>query len=158
MALGVHSHNRKIVQMPGKTLSDIASSMSGIDIAILSTKTQGGQIANRPMSNNGDVAYDGDSYYFTYEEALTVRDIERDPNVALGFAGKDGIFTRNGLYIAVEGRAELIRDKAAFAKHWTPDLDEWFEQGIDSPNLVLIKVHAERITYWDGMEQGDVKL
>lgn len=144
--------------MADKTLSDIAEKMRGIDIAILSTHTEGGQIANRPMSNNGDVAYDGDSYYFTFEEALTVRDIERDPNVALGFAGKSGIFTTSGLYIAVEGHAELIRDKQAFEAHWTPDLDEWFENGVDSPNLVLIKVHAKRIKYWDGTDEGEVKL
>lgn len=144
--------------MADKSLSDIAEKMRGIDIAILSTHTEGGQIANRPMSNNGDVNYDGDSYYFTFEEALTVRDIERDPSVALGFAGKSGIFTSNGLYIAIEGHAELIRDKQAFEAHWTPDLDEWFENGVDSPNLVLIKVHARRIKYWDGTDEGEVKL
>ena len=144
--------------MTGKTLSDIADKMSGIDIAILSTHAEGGQIANRPMSNNGDVTYDGDSWYFTFEEAKTVSDIQRDPHVALGFAGKSGIFTSSGLYIAVEGIAELIRDKAAFKAHWTPDLDRWFEQGVDTPNIVLIKVKATRIKYWDGMEQGDVKL
>lgn len=144
--------------MADKTLADIAAKMSGIDIAILSTHTEGGQIANRPMSNNGDVSYDGDSWYFTFEEALTVSDIQKNSNVALGFAGKDGIFTRNGLYIAVEGTAELIRDKAAFKAHWTPDLDEWFEQGVDTANIVLIKVHAKRIKYWDGMEQGEVKM
>lgn len=144
--------------MADKTLSDIAEKMSGIDIAILSTHTEGGQIANRPMSNNGDVTYEGDSYYFTFENALTVRDIERDPRVALGFTGSDGIFTSNGLYIAVEGNAELIRDKAVFKAHWTPDLDEWFEQGVDTPGVVLIKVHATRVKYWDGMDQGEVKL
>ena len=103
--------------MADKTLKDVADKMSGIDIAILSTHSEGGQIANRPMSNNGDVTYDGNSYYFTYEQALTVSDIARDPNVALGFAGKSGIFSSNGLYIAVEGKAELIRDKAAFQAH-----------------------------------------
>ena len=144
--------------MAGLTLQDVAKKMSGIDIAILSTHTVGGQIANRPMSNNGDVSYDGNSYYFTYEEALTVRDIESDANVALGFAGKSGIFVSNGLYIAVEGKAELIRDKAAFKAHWTSDLDVWFEQGVDTPNLVLIKVHATRIKYWDGEDQGEITL
>ena len=144
--------------MADKTLKDVADKMSGIDIAILSTHSEGGQIANRPMSNNGDVTYDGDSYYFTFEDALTVRDIERDPNVSLGFAGKSGIFTSNGLYIAVEGKAELIRDKAAFNAHWTSDLDKWFDKGVDTPDIVLIKVHATRITYWDGMEQGTVTV
>lgn len=144
--------------MTSKTLAEIAKKMSGIDIAILSTHSEGGQIANRPMSNNGDVNYDGNSYYFTAGDTLTVSDIARDPKVALGFTGKSGIFTPSGLYIAVEGRAELIRDKASFEKHWTPDLDVWFEKGVDTPGLVLIKVRATRIKYWDGREEGEVTL
>ncbi|MET3843777.1 pyridoxamine 5'-phosphate oxidase family protein [Bradyrhizobium sp. OAE829] len=87
--------------------------MAGIDIAILSTHTEGGQIANRPMSNDGDVEYDGTSYYFTYEQARTVADIEAKPKVALGFTGEGGIFS-GAIYVAVEGTTELIRDKAVF--------------------------------------------
>lgn len=144
--------------MASKTLADIADKMSGIDIAILSTHSEGGEIASRPMSNNGDVTYDGNSYYFTSDGTLTVSDIARDPKVALGFTGKSGIFTPSGLYVAVEGQAELIRDKAAFKRHWTPDLDVWFDKGIDTPGLVLIKVRATRIKYWDGRDEGEVKL
>ncbi len=61
--------------MSKKSLADVAREMAGIDIAILSTHTEGGEIANRPMSNNGDVTYDGTSYYFTYEQARVVSDI-----------------------------------------------------------------------------------
>src|SRR3954470_225009 len=92
--------------MSTKSLADIAKEMAGIDIAILSTHTEGGEIANRPMSNNGDVAYDGTSYYFTYEKARSVSDIQRDPKVALGFSSEAGIFS-DGIYVAVEGTAEL---------------------------------------------------
>ena len=42
--------------MKHQSIEDIAKRMAGIDIAILSTHTEGGQIANRPMSDNGDVA------------------------------------------------------------------------------------------------------
>ena len=56
-----------------KSIEEISDRMAGIDIAILSTHTQNGQIANRPMSNNGDVKYDGTSYYFTYEQAPVLR-------------------------------------------------------------------------------------
>jgi general stress protein 26 len=144
-------------RMKQKTLEDISERMAGIDIAVLSTHTEGGQIANRPMSNNGDVAYDGTSYYFTFEEARAVRDIQANPNVALGFVGEGGIFT-DAIYVAVEGSAELVRDKAAFKAHWTSDLDRWFEKGVDTPNIVLIKVKATRITYWDGEEEGEVTV
>ncbi len=141
--------------MNHKSIEDISKRMAGIDIAILSTHTENGQIANRPMSNNGDVQFDGTSYYFTFEQARTVADIEADPKVALGFTGQGGIFC-DAIYVAVEGIAELIRDKAAFRAHWTSDLDRWFDRGIDTPNIVLIKVKATRITYWDGESEGEV--
>lgn len=141
--------------MKHKTIEDISKRMAGIDIAILSTHTQGGQIANRPMSNNGDVTYDGTSYYFTFEQARTVADIQANPKVALGFTGQGGIFS-DAIYVAVEGIAELIRDKTAFQDHWKSDLDRWFEKGVDTPNLVLVKVKAVRLAYWDSEDEGEV--
>lgn len=144
--------------MSQPSLADLAAKMRGIDIAILSTKTENGQIASRPMSNNGDVEYTGDSYYFTYEQARTVRDIERDPQVSLAFSSKPGLLGGGGFYVAVEGKARLIRDKAAFKEHWAPDLEIWFERGVDTPGLVLIKVQAERIKYWDGNEDGEIEV
>jgi general stress protein 26 len=143
--------------MTRKTLKDIAEEMAGIDIAILSTLTDNREIANRPMSNNGDVTYDGTSYYFTTDQTRTVSDIEKNPKVALGFSSEGGLFA-SGIYVAVEGQAELIRDKAAFQQHWTSDLDKWFEKGADTPGLVLIKVTAKRATYWKGTEEGEVEL
>lgn len=140
-----------------KSLADIAKDMAGIDIAILSTHTEGGQIANRPMSNNGDVAYDGTSYYFALQSTRVISDIEGNPKVALGFSSEAGIFS-DGIYIAVEGEADLVRDKAAFQRHWNSDLDKWFEQGIETPGLVLIRVNAKRLTCWNGREEFDVKL
>jgi general stress protein 26 len=143
--------------MTGKSLADIAKEMAGIDIAILSTHTESGEIANRPMSNNGDVAYDGTSFYFTYDQARAVSDIQRNPKVALGFSSESGIFS-DGIYVAVEGTAELIRNKSAFQQHWTRDLDKWFDNGVDTPGIVLIKVKATRVTYWKGREEAEVDL
>lgn len=140
-----------------KSLAEIAKDMAGIDIAILSTHTEGGQIANRPMSNNGDVAYDGTSYYFALQSTRVISDIEGNPKVALGFSSEAGIFS-DGIYIAVEGEADLVRDKAAFRRHWNPDLDKWFEQGIETPGLVLIRVKAKRLTCWKGREEFDIRL
>ena len=143
--------------MSKKSLAEIAKQMAGIDIAIMSTHAEDGEIANRPMSNNGDVTYDGTSYYFTYEQARAVSDIQRDPKVALGFSSEASIFS-DGIYVAVEGTAELIRDRAAFRQHWTDHLDKWFDKGVDTPGIVLIKVKAKRATYWKGREEGEIEL
>ena len=138
--------------MPDLTLQDLAKKMKGIDIATLATHTTGGEIAGRPMSNNGDVEYDGDSFYFTTAGTRTVSDIEADPKVSLSFTGK------HGFWATVEGEAELIRDKAAFDDHWNKDLDKWFEDGIDTDGLVMIRVSARRIKYWDKMDEGELTL
>ena len=140
------------------TLADLSDKMRDIDFAMLSTHAEGGEIAGRPMSNNGDVAYEGDSYFFSYELTRTVDDIKRDPKVSLAFQGSKGLLGKPPIFIAVEGRAELIRDKARFEEHWTSGLDRWFEQGTDTPGLVLIKVHAQRVHYWDGEDEGEVSL
>ncbi|MFC7553714.1 hypothetical protein ACFQU7_17940 [Pseudoroseomonas wenyumeiae] len=43
------------------SLSDLSEKMRDIDIAMLSTHAEDGSIASRPMSNNGQVEYQGDS-------------------------------------------------------------------------------------------------
>ena len=140
------------------TLPELAKKMKDIDFAMLSTRAEGGQIAARPMSNNGDVDYDGDSYYFTTDDTVMVRDIERDPKVGLSFQGAAGLLKQRPLFVAVEGRADLIRDKAQFEAHWNSDLDRWFDEGVDTPGLVMIKVRAERAHYWDGEDEGEITL
>lgn len=144
--------------MANKTLSDISQRMRDIDFAMLSTHTAGGAIGARPMSNNRDVEYDGDNWFFTSEDSLMVQDIESDPKVSLSFQGKAGLLGQRPLFIAVEGTASLIRDKAQFKEHWTKDLERYFEQGIDSPGLVLIKVNGARAHYWDGEDEGEIIL
>jgi general stress protein 26 len=144
--------------MADKSLADLAEKMKDIDFAIVSTRTRSGAIAARPMSNNRQVDYDGDSYFFTCDETGTVADIEGDPQVGLSYQAKAGMLGMRPFFIAIEGRAELIKDKTRFAEHWTKDLDRWFKDGIDTPGLTMVKVAAERLHYWDGYDEGELKL
>ena len=140
------------------SLTDIAKEMKSIDLLMLSTQAEGGKIAARPMSNNKDVDYDGDSFFFALDDTTAVTDIARDPNVSLSLQGSKGLLGKPPIFIAVEGKGELIRDKAAFEEHWVKDLERWFEQGVDTPGLVLIKVHASLIHYWDGEDEGEIRV
>lgn len=144
--------------MSGMTLPDLSRKIAEIDFCMFETRTEGGDIAARPMSNNGDVEYTGDSHFFTWEQSRTVDDIKRTPHVGLSFVGKGGPRGEPPVFIAVQGDAELIRDKDTFQKHWNPDLERWFQQGVDTPGMVLIKVQANRIHYWDGEDDGELEL
>ncbi len=143
--------------MSGMSMKDLARKIADIDFTMLSTRADDGEIGARPMSNNGDVEYDGDSWFFTWETSRMVADIQRDPRVGLSLQGKAGILGKPPLFISIEAIAELVRDKALFEKHWNADLERWFEQGIETPGIVLIKAHAQRIKYWDGEDEGEVK-
>ena len=140
------------------TLNDISEKMRDTDFTILSTRTSNGQIAGRPMSNNRQVDFDGDSYFFTLEDTGTVADIRNDPHVGLGYQSKSGALGMKPFFITIEGRAELVQDKGRFTDHWTKDLDRWFKDGIDTQGLMMVKVSAERLHYWDGYDEGEVDL
>lgn len=144
-----------------KTLQDISEAMKDIDFCMLVSRAQDGSIAGRPMSNNREVEYGGTSWFFTQDDAQMVQDVARDSSVGLSYHGKAGLkalIGAPGLFIHVEGEARLVRDKLLFARHWTDNLGRWFKQGVDTPGLIMIEVEAKRIHYWDGEEEGEVKV
>ena len=144
-----------------KTLAEISEAMKDIDFCMLVSRAADGSIGGRPMSNNRNVEYEGTSHFFTCDHHRSVEDIQRDPSVGLSYQGKAGLLGvvgKPGMFIHVEGEARLVRDKAKFAERWEKDLDIWFKDGIDTPGLIMIEVAARRIHYWDGMEEGEVKL
>ncbi len=87
-----------------------------------------------------------------------VKDIDRDLGVGLSFQGRTGWLKQNPLFIAVEGRADLIRDREECRVHWNSHLQGWFEEGPDTPGLVMIKVHTERAHVWDDENEAELEL
>ena len=136
--------------MTAMTLKELSDKMRKIDFCMMSTRDPSRGVSSRPMSNNGDVEYDGDSWFFSFEDTRKVTAIARDPRVALSFTAAPSLLGKPGIFVAIEGEAIVVKDKAEFDKHWFKDLEIWFKEGVDTPGLVLIKVHASRIEYWDG--------
>lgn len=140
------------------TLAQLSEKMKSIDFAMLATHTDGGAIGSRPMSNNREVDYNGDAWFFADDSTRMVGDIAANPQVNLSYQGSSGLLGLRPLFLAIEGHASLIRDKAQFADHWTKGLERWWPEGIDTPGLVLIKVTGRRAHYWDGEEDGELVL
>ena len=136
------------------TLNDISENLRDIELVMLMTHTQAGGIAGRPMSNIQDVKYHGDTFFLTSDRTRMVADIERNRKVALSYCGPG----KPTIFITVQGEAELVRDRQAFKAHWREDLARWFPGGLDTPHLILIKVHASRVHYWDGESEGEVEV
>ena len=144
--------------MPTKTLADLSKAMQDIDFAMLITKSSTGDLAARPMSNNGDADYDGTSFFFTTDSTAMVAEIGADPAVGLSYAGNKGLLGKPGIFVAVRGKAELIHSRQVFEQHWVKDLERYFSAGLDTPGLVLIQVKAKEVHYWDGEDSGVLTL
>ena len=138
--------------MSDMTIKDLAKSMRKQDIAMLTTKHEG-KVASRPMSNNKDVEFDGDTFFFTTDHTTTVADIKADANVGVIYQD-----TEDDLFIALQGEAKLHTDKAKLKKHWKDSLENWFEDGLDTDGLTLIEVNATRAAYWKGRDEGDIEI
>jgi len=126
----------------------VSALLRKLAICMLTTRANDGTLHGRPMSNNGNVEYDGDSWFFASADSRKIVEIDGDPRVALAF-----IDTPNGTWINVEGNATVIRDDEE-RKHdlWQQDLERWFQNGPDDPEVVLIKVAARHVDAWAGDE------
>ena len=142
--------------MTKMTMKDIATRMGKIDHADFLTKTTGQRLASRPMSNNKQVEYDGDSFYFGRDSSRMYADLQTDRNVVLTMQSAGGE-DADALMLTIQGKAELIDDQTEFEAHWHGDLDAYFENGVDTDGLILVKVKADRITWWMGRDQGEIE-
>ena len=122
--------------------SRIAELLKDIDICMFVTRADG-VVRGRPMSNNGKVEYDGDSWFFSYRETPKIEEIEADPHVELAY-----VATEKGAWVSIEGTAEVVEDDERKRALWEDGLEQWFTDGPDDDDVVLVKVRADRIHAW----------
>lgn len=120
----------------------VAEAMGRIDFCMMQTVGEHA-VNTRPMSNNGDVQYDGDNWFFARTSSTKVDEISRDDRVHLTFADPSG-----PSFISVWGVGNIVDDVALKRRFWHPELERWFENGPEDPDVTLIKVTASRIQTW----------
>jgi general stress protein 26 len=126
-------------------LGKLREIVKAVDICMLTTVDEGGDPHSRPMSNNREVEFDGDLWFFTYGSSHKVDEVGRVARVNASFADVDA-----QQYASLTGRAEVVRDRAKIEELWKPELRAWFPEGVETPDIALLKVTVERAEYWDG--------
>ena len=137
--------------MTQASIATLAKKMKNLDFCMMTTVDGRNTQHTRPMSNNGRVEYDGNSWFFTYETSRKVKQIEDHPKVTLAYQTDDMLF------IECYGNASIIRQKGLMAEKWIDELNQWFPEGIDTPGICMIKVTAQRVHYWHKEEEGEYK-
>jgi general stress protein 26 len=128
-------------------LGKLREIVKAVDICMLTTVDERGDLHSRPMSNNREVEFDGDLWFYTYGSSHKVDEVGRVPKVNASFADIE-----HQLYASLTGRAEVVRDRAKIEELWKPELRAWFPEGVDTPDIALLKVTVARAEYWDGSQ------
>jgi general stress protein 26 len=130
-------------------LARLREIIRAVDICMLTTVGDDGSLHSRPMSNNRDVEFDGNLWFFTYGSSLKADEVGKVPQVCASFADND-----SHCYVSLTGSATIVRDRAKLAELWKPVYKAWFPGGLDTPDIALLHVEAERGEYWDGSQGG----
>lgn len=119
--------------------------IADIPVAMLTTvDDETGRLHSRPMLTQR-TEFDGTLWFFTKISDTQVGNVAEKPDVAVTYVES----TRN-LFIAVQGKATTMRDLALMEEQWHGGLAAWFPQGLDDPELGIIKIDVEKAEYWDG--------
>lgn len=131
----------------------LAGLMKEMDFCMMTTVDAGGRLCSRPMSNNRDVSFDGDNWFFAFADSQQAQQIQANPAVNLAYSQPDEI-----LFISLVGTGEIVRDDRKKKKLWHKDLERWFVNGPEDDNVILIKVSAQHATYWGKDGEGEADL
>jgi general stress protein 26 len=97
----------------------------------------------RPMATI-EVEENGTLWFFTDLRSVKVEEVNKDHIVHLVYAhpGKES-------FLDVWGNASIVTDKQNIKDKWSPFVKAWFPEGLDDPNLALLRVQPQDVYYWD---------
>lgn len=122
-----------------EALARVRALVEDLETAIVTTADAQGTFVGRPLVTRlMDDA--GDLWFFTVEaEALG-----GDRAVTLSY-----LDAKARRYVSISGSAAVVDDPARAHELYVDDLDTWFENGLATPGISLLRVTPRRCEFWE---------
>lgn len=127
---------------PGQ-VAELTAKIKPIHFGMFTTVDQHGHLTSQPMTNQ-EVDADGGLWFFTSTATDLWENIAANPKVNVCFAEP-----ADSLYVSISGTAERVVDRARIRELWNPLAAAWFPNGVDDPHVVLVRVAARTVHFWD---------
>lgn len=114
-----------------------------IDFTMLTTQDATGNLVSRPMSTR-QMDEAGDIWFFTADDSKKADEVRADHEVGLSYLDAKGM-----RFVSVAGRAAVVHDRAKMEELYTASLDIWFEDGLETPDIALLKVTPVECEFWE---------
>jgi general stress protein 26 len=83
-------------------------------------------------------------WFFTNEFSSKVAEISHDNKVNVTYSNASA-----STYISINGNAQIIDNRAKMQELWDPFVEAFFKDGLEDPNLTLLRVDIDDAEYWD---------
>lgn len=133
----------EIQSQANESMEKVAELVKEIRFAMMTTQEHDGTLHSRPMTTL-QMDEDGCLWFFTNQHSFMVDDIQEQAHVNLAYARTD-----KQDYLSVAGSAEVVRDREKMQALWTAWIKPWFREGLDDPDLALLKVRVDTADYWE---------
>lgn len=126
-----------------KAVEKIRSVAKAAGTCLFGTAVSRTPLTVRPMAVQ-TVDDGGNLWFLSSRGSHTNQHIAEDPRVQLLFANP-GAYE----FLTLQGTATVSDDPALKKQHWTPIAKTWFNEGVNDPELTIIKVEPHDGYYWD---------
>lgn len=134
--------------------------VSDIRFAMFTTVNSQGVLTSRPMTVQKDPEDAKESaqatshlWFFMSRTSETVSEFSSSPSVNVSFAD-----TGDDTYVSVSGHARLVDDLVVKQRLWSKMNEAWFPQGVNDPDLALVRVEVEQAEFWNVKESKLVQI
>ena len=132
----------------------LAELIKDIRFAMFTTHKPGsGHLHSRPMTTQNKRIDDDALWFFMSRSGDPVAEFEGDAQVNVSYANPG-----SDTYVSVSGIATIVDDAAKKQQLWNKAAEAWFKDGVNDPDLALVRVRIEHADYWDVKESKLVQL
>ena len=124
-------------------IAKVGELIKGIKMAMLTTEAEDGLLHSRPMATQM-TEFDGTLWFFTAVSSGKVDELDWNPEVNLSYAQPS-----ESRYVSISGTGEVVDDRGKMQELWNEIYRAWFPQGLEDPNLGLLKIEVSSAEYWE---------
>lgn len=133
-------------------LKILGSIIESVRVGMLTSGGPDHQSSSRPMYVQ-EVDADAQIWFFTSTSSLLIEQIRQKPAVSITFAD-----SKDNKFLFAHAMAAEVHDKTKMEQLWDPTLKAWFKDGLETPDIVLLKLAIEKAEYWDAPNSSVVQL
>lgn len=117
--------------------------LRSMKVAMLTTVAEDGSLRSRPMAPV-EVNEDGTLWFFTQASSPKVDEVQQEQQVNVSFSEAN-----HSRFVSVSGKGTMVYDREKMKALWNPIYKAWFPDGLEDPQISLLKVCADNAEYWD---------